>query len=427
MMINMILETFNISNILVRNIVFSLLSGVIIYLTNYIKNNYHLWFNKLYKQSTEIYLNKYSDDYLNIYYDILSWYMTQYKFQYGAFDYNKSYMKIRTCLHSHVPQIIDFKTYKIEITYFHTKVDKSNIYYAKLRLLNLENIEILKDFLEYISNEYEQFNKTMMWQQKYTEPKITEGRITCILYPTKSQRTFDNVFLDKDDYNLLIKDIETFQESKDIYKNLGIAWKRGYLLSGEPGCGKTSVIQAISNKLQYNIFNINLSNIYSDEQMNKIFRDIPSRSLILFEDIDCQSDIVLKRQFQDEPFDKSEQDEPFELLDKQKKKPKCSITLSNLLNKLDGIINLHEQVIIMTTNHIDKLDPALIRPGRIDVRIQLKYCSRHQIKKLIKLYHNHDISENILVNFKEYQHKPSYITSRLMINSLDETIQEFFS
>jgi len=172
-------------------------------------------------------------------------------------------------------------------------------------------------------------------------------------------RPLASVILEDGLQDTMLEDIKQFQESESWYNERGIPYHRGYLLYGQPGNGKSSLVTALASSLQYDICVFNLSsNNMNDARLLDTMGNAPPRSLILIEDIDC---IFQQRKKADE---------------------KESITFSGLLNAIDGVIVSEGRILFMTTNHIDKLDPALIRPGRVDISIELKNASRKQMEQL---------------------------------------------
>lgn len=132
-------------------------------------------------------------------------------------------------------------------------------------------------------------------------------------------------------------------------------YRRGYLLYGPPGTGKTSFVQAVAGALKLNICYLNLSGgRFDDDGLNRALNDAPAHSIILLEDIDG---IFVER----------------EAVSVQKKGR--NVSFSGLLNALDGVRSQEGRITIMTTNHREKLDPALLRPGRADVHVKLNYAS----------------------------------------------------
>lgn len=147
----------------------------------------------------------------------------------------------------------------------------------------------------------------------------------------------------------------------------GIPYRRGYLLHGPPGSGKTSFIQALAGNLSYNICLLNLSERgLTDDKLNHLLGITPERSIVLLEDIDAA-------------FNKRVQT--------SEDGYKSSVTFSGLLNALDGVASAEERIIFMTTNHFDQLDPALVRPGRVDVRELLDDAVPEQAERLFKRFY----------------------------------------
>jgi mitochondrial chaperone BCS1 len=177
---------------------------------------------------------------------------------------------------------------------------------------------------------------------------------------TKKARSLDSVVLDTDISETLTKDILTFQSSGEWYMSKGVPYRRGYLLFGPPGTGKTSFVQAIAGALKLNLCYLNLSSDeINDDSLNRLLSDAPERSIILLEDIDAM--FVQRDSGQ---------------VQKQK------LSFSGFLNALDGVRSQEGQILFMTTNHKERLDPALLRPGRADVHVRLENASEKQIRGL---------------------------------------------
>ena len=183
-----------------------------------------------------------------------------------------------------------------------------------------------------------------------------------------SRKTFEHVALSEKDK--LKKDIEAFLSSEPVYRNMGLCWNRGYLLHGPPGCGKSSCVSAIACTYRLPVYNINLREIESDVALRSMFSSLPERIMVVMEDVDCMTDSVLTDREQKE----------------DSKKSKGNVSLSGLLNVLDGIETGGGRLLVMTTNHKSKLDPALVRPGRCDVHLEVGYCTFDHAEFLTNLY-----------------------------------------
>ncbi|RGB42339.1 P-loop containing nucleoside triphosphate hydrolase protein, partial [Rhizophagus diaphanus] len=198
-----------------------------------------------------------------------------------------------------------------------------------------------------------------------------------------SSRGLDSVALNESQENLLKKELETFANDKSFYERIGVPYRRGILLYGKPGTGKTSLINAISSQLSRDIYYLNLKDIKNDNELNAAFSGVPGNQIIVLEDVDTQSKVLHKLKI--DAF--------------------AEFSLSTFLGCLDGHILAEGNIIIMTTNHVEHLDPACIRPGRMDVQLNLGYCTHYQIEKMYKsVVENpeakfpHDILEKIPEN-----------------------------
>nr|XP_054771693.1 mitochondrial chaperone BCS1-like [Lytechinus pictus] len=184
-------------------------------------------------------------------------------------------------------------------------------------------------------------------------------------YPRK-RRPIDSVILDRGITDSIVKDVKEFINNPKWYFDRGIPYRRGYLLYGPPGCGKSSFIMALAGELQYSICMMNLSErSLSDDRLNHLMNVAPQQSVILLEDIDAA---FISREEADDP----------------RYQGMGRVTLSGLLNTLDGVASTEARILFMTTNYIDRLDPALIRPGRVDYKQLIGHASKHQ---LVQMYH----------------------------------------
>ena len=216
-----------------------------------------------------------------------------------------------------------------------------------------------------------------------------------------SNKTFDNIFFDQKD--LLIRRLDYFQKSESEYKRLGIPYTLGLLFHGEPGCGKTSTIKAIANYTKRHVVEIPLSKIKTCGELKKIFfseiineQYVPScKKIIVLEDIDCMGNIVKKRNYDleinnENIIDNLNEKTKKELLEKylayRHSEDEDQLNLSYILNLIDGVLEQPGRILIITSNHPDKLDDALLRPGRIDTKIYFGKCSKVIVKQIIELY-----------------------------------------
>ncbi|CAH9146164.1 unnamed protein product [Cuscuta epithymum] len=197
-----------------------------------------------------------------------------------------------------------------------------------------------------------------------------------------------------------IKDeLLNFKASKELYARIGKAWKRGYLLHGPPGTGKSSMVAAMANLMQYDVYDLELTSVKDNNELRRLLIDTSGKSIIVIEDIDCSLDLTGQRKKKKEDEDESSKEEkdPIkkELIKKIEKKG-SEVTLSGLLNVIDGLWSAigEEKIIIFTTNHLEKLDPALIRRGRMDSHIEMSYCCFEAFKVLAKNYLDMDTEKD---------------------------------
>jgi ATP-dependent Zn protease len=178
------------------------------------------------------------------------------------------------------------------------------------------------------------------------------------------------VVLHPDARNKIVSDIEGWIKSKGEYERRGIPYKRGHCYYGPPGTGKTTLVKSIAKEYGFNIFSINL-NKSTDEDILYLLREIDPGSILLFEDIDAFFDGRKK------------------LGEKEKD---SGVSFSGFLNALDGVVEMNGILVIITTNHVEKMDPALMRAGRIDTKVEISYSSGREISEYLSIFYDQKIS-----------------------------------
>ncbi|KAJ2946439.1 hypothetical protein O0L34_g12481 [Tuta absoluta] len=174
----------------------------------------------------------------------------------------------------------------------------------------------------------------------------------------------------------ILKDCLDFIDNPEWYTDRGIPYRRGYLLYGPPGCGKSSYIMALAGELEYNICVLNLSERgLTDDRLNHLLSVAPQQSIILLEDIDAA---FASRE--DTPAQKA----AYDGLNR--------VTFSGLLNCLDGVASTEARIVFMTTNYLERLDPALIRPGRVDMKEYVGYCDREQLELMFLRFYKGELA-----------------------------------
>lgn len=182
-------------------------------------------------------------------------------------------------------------------------------------------------------------------------------------------RMADSVVLAEGVMEGLLEDLRSFLNDKKWYANLSIPHRRGVLLHGPPGSGKTSTILAVASELRCKLYWVPISASWmSDTVLMNLLLEVPERSIVVLEDIDAA-------------FDGRE-------VGKQGSK---NLTFSRLLNALDGVMSSQGRILFMTTNHPEKLDPALVRPGRIDLRVEIGLPTFEQRRRLFERFFPGDL------------------------------------
>jgi mitochondrial chaperone BCS1 len=195
-----------------------------------------------------------------------------------------------------------------------------------------------------------------------------------------SPRLLESVILKPGEKEHLIQDLERFRASRQRYRRLGVPYHRGYLLYGPPGTGKTSLVSGLSARFGMSIYVVNLTE-FNDKSLKSAMNDVQEHSMILFEDIDCMR--TSRRRA--DAGDTSEKGRHAH--DERNVAPESlGVTLSGLLNVIDGFHAPDNVVFVMTTNHVEGLDPALLRPGRIDYKLYLGEAAESQRIELYRRF-----------------------------------------
>lgn len=222
------------------------------------------------------------------------------------------------------------------------------------------------------------------------------------LADTKPRRSLDSVVLDEGVARRLHEDIHEFFARRDWYARLGIPWRRGYLLHGPPGTGKTSVAYALAGELRLKLATLSLTNPkLNDHSIADLLQRTPPRSLILIEDIDAFFNA------------------------REKQDARIEVSFSGLLNALDGVGAQEGRIVVLTTNHRERLDAALIRPGRIDVEVELGLATAAQLRGLFLRFHPQADAQAraLMAGYPDRSLSPAQIQQILIgADSLDDAV-----
>jgi len=196
-------------------------------------------------------------------------------------------------------------------------------------------------------------------------------------FASRGARKLDSVILEQGLKDKVVQDVHSFLNNSQWYRDLGIPYRRGYLFYGFPGSGKTSFIYALAGELAMNICIVNLSNgDLDDNQLNSLLNNAPSRSILLIEDVDAA------------------------FVQRSADGQMNAITFSGLLNALDGVAAQEGRLLFMTTNKVEALDPALIRPGRVDMQCYFGLASKFQVGELFQRFY-HGASADLVARFQD--------------------------
>jgi AAA+ superfamily predicted ATPase len=179
-------------------------------------------------------------------------------------------------------------------------------------------------------------------------------------------RPIESVILKDGQMERILSFMRRFLDNEETYVKLGIPYRTGLMLHGNPGSGKSSTATAIANELGLNIYYISLSGLDDDDSLARAFNEIPAYSLAVLEDVDVYSSTKIRT-------------------DKDTGESK-GITKAGLLNCLDGLTAPHGVITVMTTNHINSIDPAIIRPGRVDLMEELNELDTDQLYRLCEYF-----------------------------------------
>ena len=228
-------------------------------------------------------------------------------------------------------------------------------------------------------------------------------------YTNERYTSFSNLYLSDSQDEKLKTLLNSFQEDKERLEELGIPNKLCLLLHGEPGTGKTTTIITTASYFNRDIFYISLKNISNDE-LKMIFDYVnekhSNQGIIVLEDFDAMTKVVSKRSTITTNPTPTTTTDLYDNIDNE-------LTLDFFLNILDGTLTSNNSIVIMTTNHLENIDPAIYRAGRVDSLIEMKKSDHTQIKKIFKRFISRDIDSNVLERIKEYEHEPAKIIFRL--------------
>lgn len=219
-----------------------------------------------------------------------------------------------------------------------------------------------------------------------------------------NNRKLDSVVLKAGQKEAILADLHRFFAARERYEILGIPWRRGYLLYGLPGTGKTSLVTALASELSLNVCVLSLASPnVTDEKIGNLLASVPQRSVILIEDVDAF--------FQH----------------RSKADTGVKVSYSGFINALDGVAAHQGSVVFLTTNHPDMIDEAAIRSGRVDFRLELGLCDRDQLERMfLKFFDDVAAAAKFADAIATDRWSPAQVQERLLkAGSVDEAIELF--
>jgi len=329
--------------------------------------------------------------------------------------------------------------------------EKSTTYSNKTDIIIIELYSYktsLINIMNHVENVTEKYMNSIMVTRKnknfiYTiaKTKYEENTYECWNeHAFESTRTFNNIFFSGKDE--IINKLDFFLNNKEWYYDMGIPYSLGIGLYGPPGTGKTSLIKCIANMTKRHIVVISLKMLKTRNKLNEFFFENRynknnkkysidfNNKIIVFEDIDCIGEIVRKRQKKQDLLlaetnnnnngnnndnIKNILNDPLIEFKKDSKKMLSTVnddelvTLDDILNLWDGIQETPGRIMIISSNHYEDLDPALIRPGRIDITLEMKNATHEVIKQMYEKYYKRFINKEQLGKIKSEFYSPAEI------------------
>jgi hypothetical protein len=221
-----------------------------------------------------------------------------------------------------------------------------------------KSLEAFKDVLEEIEEQSQHLVESQ--PRMYTTTRWGDWRRKAEIQP----RSRESVVLKEGQMDRILGYLDSFLSNRAAYQKADIPFRTGILLHGEPGSGKSSTALAIANELKMNVYIVSLTSLSSDEALNDCFTAIPANSIVILEDIDIVSAVKER--------DKDDDDN--------------GVTMTGMLNVLDGFQSPPGVITIMTTNRLEVLDDAIYRPGRVDLLENLDCLDDFQLRGLCEYF-----------------------------------------
>lgn len=194
-------------------------------------------------------------------------------------------------------------------------------------------------------------------------------------------RDLDTIYLPPEQKARLVDDLRSFTRAREDYARRGVPWRRGIFLEGPPGTGKTSLIQALAGMIDRSVYVVNLNTLSGDNDLIRAVNQVGWDGVLVIEDIDAIK-VTADRSAPPQPQASGSNLVPVPMGEAQPR----GITLSGLLNAIDGLTAREGRIMFITSNHPDNLDPALVRPGRVDRREHIGLLGRAEALAMYRAY-----------------------------------------
>lgn len=325
---------------------------------------------------------------------------------------------------------------KLTMRYYNKKTDKK----TEMKLsISAKTQEVISNLITISQKKYEKYMDSNIDTEYKNYIYITNSNdrsdyVSYWKYEYNNDNTFDKLFINEKEE--LMKHISDYKLGVSHHKFISL------MLSGKPGTGKTSIIKMLANYFNRSVVYVKLSEIRNFKQLLSIIHDtkyeidnveghndydminVSNNKIIVFEDIDACCDITLKRdnvvsgdnklsEIEKEDIkyynncaknsNTTENRKYYRYLAKKiesKKTDKTALTLDDILNALNGVIPNNDVIFVMTTNYLELIDPALVRPGRITLNLKLNEINKATISNMIHYYYPEICKEEIFTDIK---------------------------
>lgn len=278
-----------------------------------------------------------------------------------------------------------------------------------LKIHKKDKTRIVGPYMDHILKQAKEIRRQNRERLLYTNSRSDSYVHPWESVPFRHPSTFETLALDPVRKAAIMADLQSFADGESFYRKTGRAWKRGYLLYGPPGTGKSSLIAAMANFLRYDVYDLELTQVRCNGELRKLLLRTTNKSIIVIEDIDCSLNLTNRARRPRWEANKGDHAFPDKGNSSDDHHP-GSMTLSGLLNFTDGLWSCcgDERIFVLTTNHIEKLDPALLRSGRMDMHILMSYCTFLAFKVLARNYLG--IEDHILLSKVEQIIEDAHVT-----------------